>query len=377
MAKVILENVVKIFRDDKGNDVRAVDNVNLEIEDEEFMVLVGPSGCGKSTTLRMVAGLEEVSSGTVSIDNRVINHVPPKDRDIAMVFQNYALYPHMTVYNNMAFGLKLRKYSKTEIAQRVREAADILGIRLLLERKPKELSGGQRQRVAVGRAIVRKPKVFLFDEPLSNLDAKMRVQMRTEISKLHTRLSATMIYVTHDQVEAMTMGDRITVMNNGKIQQVGVPLEIYNHPKNMYVAGFIGSPPANFFDGTIQQKDGKLFFVEKNVQRGSSFSIHVDDDHASKLQDYVGQEVKFGIRPEDIHDKLYEGSADPAKIVQATVEVVEPMGAEVYLYMNTGTHSFIARVGVAQKADVQHKLDLVFNTKRAHYFDVSTEQTIV
>lgn len=377
MAKVIIDGVSKIYHDGKGNDVKAVDHVSLEIEDQEFMVMVGPSGCGKSTTLRMVAGLEEISAGKISIDGRVINDVPPKDRDIAMVFQNYALYPHMTVYKNMAFGLKLRKYPKEEINLRVKEAADVLGIQQLLNRRPKELSGGQRQRVAVGRAIVRKPKVFLFDEPLSNLDAKMRVQMRTEISKLHTRLSATMIYVTHDQVEAMTMGDRITVMNNGKIQQVGTPLEIYNHPKNMYVAGFIGSPPANFFDGIIQQQDGKLVFVENGIHDGPGFSVRVDDEHASKLRSYIGQNVKFGIRPEDIHDKLYEGAADPSKVVQATVEVVEPMGAEVYLYMNTGAHSFIARVNVAQKADVNHKLDLVFNTKRAHYFDISTEQTIV
>ncbi len=377
MAKVIIENIIKIYRDDKGNDVKAVDDVSLEIHDEEFMVLVGPSGCGKSTTLRMVAGLEEITAGNISIDGRLINHVPPKDRDIAMVFQNYALYPHMTVRNNMAFGLKLRKYPKAEIDKRVEEAAEILGIRLLLERKPKELSGGQRQRVAVGRAIVRKPKAFLFDEPLSNLDAKMRVQMRTEISKLHTRLAATMIYVTHDQVEAMTMGDRITVMNAGKIQQVATPLEIYNHPKNIFVAGFIGSPTMNFFDGTIRQDGGKLFFCEKGTQDARGFTARVDDDHISKLQNYVGKNVKYGIRPEDIHDKLYAGSADPTKVVQATVEVVEPMGSEVYLYMNTGAHSFIARVNVAEKADVNHKLDLIFNTKRAHYFDVQTEQAVI
>ena len=377
MAKVIIENVTKVYRDGKGNDVKAVDDVSMEIDDQEFMVMVGPSGCGKSTTLRMVAGLEEITAGTISIDGRVINHVPPKDRDIAMVFQNYALYPHMTVYKNMSFGLKLRNFPKAEIDQRVNEAADILGIRELLERKPKELSGGQRQRVAVGRAIVRKPKAFLFDEPLSNLDAKMRVQMRTEISKLHTRLAATMIYVTHDQVEAMTMGDRITVMDGGKIQQVAAPLEIYNSPENIFVAGFIGSPTMNFFDGTIQQKDGKLAFVEKGVQGGAGFSVRVDSDHSPKLQAYVGRAVKFGIRPEDVHDKLYTGSADPSTVVQSTVEVVEPMGAEIYLYMNTGSHSYIARVSVAQKADVNHKLDLIFNTKRAHYFDVTTEKTII
>ena len=377
MAKVILENVTKIYRDGSGNDVKAVDRINLEIDDQEFMVLVGPSGCGKSTSLRMVAGLEEISSGKISIDGRVINHVPPKDRDIAMVFQNYALYPHMTVYKNMAFGLKLRKYPKAEIDKRVDEAAEILGISELLDRRPKELSGGQRQRVAVGRAIVRKPKAFLFDEPLSNLDAKMRVQMRTEISKLHTRLTATMIYVTHDQVEAMTMGDRITVMNKGEIQQVASPLEIYNHPVNMFVAGFIGSPTMNFFDGAIQQKSGRLIFSETGGAPDTPFSVRVDDDHASQLQGYIGKTIKLGIRPEDVHDKLYTGSADPSRTVKATVEVVEPMGAEVYLYMNTGKHSFVARVSAGEKSEVNHRLELFFNMKKARFFDPDTEKSVV
>jgi len=377
MAKVIIENVTKIYRDGKGNDVKAVDSINLEIADQEFMVLVGPSGCGKTTSLRMVAGLEEISSGKISIDGRVINDVPPKDRDIAMVFQNYALYPHMTVYKNMAFGLKLRKYPQAEIEKRVRDAGEILGISELLDRKPKELSGGQRQRVAVGRAIVRKPKVFLFDEPLSNLDAKMRVQMRTEISKLHTRLSATMIYVTHDQMEAMSMGDRITVMNKGEIQQVATPLEIYNHPNNLFVASFIGSPSMNFFDGNIHQKDGRLFFTEAGANRDSLFSVRMDEDHAQKLQPYIGQSIKMGIRPEDVHDKLYAGTVDPSRIVRAIVEVVEPMGSEVYLYMNTGSHSFIARVNAGEKSEVNHKLELSFNMKKAHFFDLKTEKTVV
>jgi multiple sugar transport system ATP-binding protein len=376
MAKVIIDKVSKIYRDDKGNDVKAVNEVSLEIHDQEFMVLVGPSGCGKSTTLRMIAGLEDISSGSISINGKVVNRVPPKSRDVAMVFQNYALYPHMTVYKNMAFGLKLRRYPDKEIEQRVLEAADILGIGELLDRRPKELSGGQRQRVAVGRAIVRKPKAFLFDEPLSNLDAKMRVQMRTEISKLHTRLSATMIYVTHDQVEAMTMGDRITVMNKGEIQQVATPLEIYNHPANMFVAEFIGSPKTNLFDGSIQQKGNNFYFVENGVYGEAGFKVKVDEDHVQSLHAYAGKNVKFGIRPEDIHDRLYMSSADPSKTIQATVEVVEPMGAEVYLYMNTGAHSFIARVAVGEKADVNHRLDLVFNTKKAHYFDVGSNETI-
>jgi multiple sugar transport system ATP-binding protein len=377
MAKVSISDVCKIYRDGKGNDVKAVDHVSLEIDDQEFMVLVGPSGCGKSTTLRMIAGLEEITSGKISIDDRVINNIPPKDRDIAMVFQNYALYPHMTVFNNMAFGLKLRKFPTKEVEARVHDAADILGIRELLDRRPKELSGGQRQRVAVGRAIVRKPKAFLFDEPLSNLDAKMRVQMRTEISKLHTRLDATMIYVTHDQVEAMTMGDRITVMNSGKIQQCDTPLQIYNHPANIFVAGFIGNPPMNFFDGSVQQKGNHLVFVEKTIQGGAGFSVNIFDDHSLKLKSYVGKSVKMGIRAEDIHDKLYSATVDPGQVVQATVDVVEPMGSEVFLYLNTGSHSFIARVRVAEKADVNHKLDMVFSMNQAHFFDITTEAAIV
>ncbi len=367
MAKVVLEHVYKIF----SGGVIAVNDANLEIEDREFVVLVGPSGCGKSTTLRMVAGLEEISKGDIYIDGKKINDVPPKSRDIAMVFQNYALYPHMTVYKNMAFGLKLRGYPKAEIDTRVRDAAEILGIQPLLERKPKALSGGQRQRVAVGRAIVRKPKAFLFDEPLSNLDAKMRVQMRTEISKLHTRLSSTMIYVTHDQVEAMTMGDRIVVMKDGLIQQVAQPLELYDHPVNQFVAGFIGSPPMNFFSGVIEQKKGSLFFNE------GGFSIRVEDAQAAKLGAQVGQEIVFGIRPEDVSDALYVTNPDPDQSLTARVEVVEPMGAEVYLYLDTGKHSFIARVDVHGNADVNQQLKLVFHMKKSHFFDKKTGETIV
>ena len=376
MAKVILEKLSKVFRDGKGNEVKAVDDVNLVINDQEFMVFVGPSGCGKSTTLRMVAGLEEISAGTITIDGKVVNDIPPKDRDIAMVFQNYALYPHMTVYKNMAFGLMLRKYPKAEIEQRVNEAADILGIRQLLERKPKELSGGQRQRVAVGRAIVRKPKVFLFDEPLSNLDAKMRVQMRTEISKLHHRLSATMIYVTHDQVEAMTMGDRITVMNAGKIQQVDTPLSLYNRPANLFVAGFIGSPTMNLFDGEVVAGGDHLLFVEKRKDGTPGFRVRADGEHAARLKGYVGGPVKLGLRPEDIHETNPSVTVPPGSGVRARVEVVEPMGSEVYLYLNTGAHNLIARVGVAQKADVNHDVEVRFDMRRAHFFDVSTERAI-
>ena len=367
MAKVVLEHVYKIY----PGGVTAVHDANLTIEDQEFVVLVGPSGCGKSTTLRMVAGLEEISKGTILIDGKKVNDVPPKNRDIAMVFQNYALYPHMSVYKNMAFGLKLRRYPKAEIDARVREAADILGIQHLLERKPKELSGGQRQRVAVGRAIVRKPKAFLFDEPLSNLDAKMRVQMRTEISKLHTRLSSTMIYVTHDQVEAMTMGDRIVVMKDGLIQQVAPPLELYDQPANQFVAGFIGSPPMNFFTGRIEQKGGGLWFQE------GKFAVRVEESQAAKLHAYAGQDVVFGIRPEDVADVLYVTNANPEHQVKARVEVVEPMGAETYLYLNTGKHSFIARVNGSEKTDVNQELTLVLAMKKSHFFDKATGATIV
>jgi multiple sugar transport system ATP-binding protein len=373
MAKVILENVCKIY----PGGFKAVDNANLVIEDREFVVLVGPSGCGKSTTLRMVAGLEEISSGTITIDGRVVNDVPPKDRDIAMVFQNYALYPHMTVYKNMAFGLMLRKYPKAEIDQRVREAAQILGITdEQLERKPKALSGGQRQRVAVGRAIVRKPKAFLFDEPLSNLDAKMRVQMRAEISKLHSRLNSTMIYVTHDQVEAMTMGDRIVVMKDGLIQQVAEPIDLYDNPKNMFVAGFIGSPPMNFCKGALEQRQGAIWFVEKTATGGAGFAIQVPEPLAGKLARHAGKPVAFGIRPEDINEKSVAAFAQPNQTMTATVEVVEPMGAEVYIYLTTGTHNFIARVNGHQRAEVGQKLEMAMDLKKCHFFDGVTEQTI-
>ena len=367
MAKVVLESVSKVF----PGGVTAVDDASLEITDREFMVLVGPSGCGKSTTLRMIAGLEEITRGNIYIDGRKVNDVPPKDRDIAMVFQNYALYPHMSVYKNMAFGLKLRRYPKAEIDQRVREASEILGIENLLERKPKELSGGQRQRVAVGRAIVRKPKAFLFDEPLSNLDAKMRVQMRTEISKLHTRLSSTMIYVTHDQVEAMTMGDRITVMKDGIIQQVAPPLELYNAPVNQFVAGFIGSPPMNFFEGMLQGRNGNLVFDE------GGFSLTVTPEQAGRLGGRVGGEIVFGIRPEDLRDAQRVAEADPGHQFEAEVEVVEPMGSEVFLYLTTGRTTFTARVDAHDEVEVSQRYRLAVAMDKAHFFDKQTGETIV
>ena len=367
MAQVSLNNVSKIF----PGGVKAVDKVNLGVENKEFMILVGPSGCGKSTTLRMVAGLEDMSEGDIYIGDKKVNDVPAKDRDIAMVFQNYALYPHMTAFENMAFGLKLRHYPRIEINQRVNEAADILGIKHLLKRKPKELSGGERQRVAVGRAIVRKPLVFLFDEPLSNLDAKMRVQMRTEIHKLHIRLQTTIIYVTHDQVEAMTMGDRVAVMKDGVLQQVADPITVYDCPKNKFVAGFIGSPPMNFMKGKIIKKDGRIYFDEGKIQ------VKLVEDMHPKLTPYIGREVILGIRSEDIYDKLFVSQAPPENIIKVNCEVVEPMGSEVYLYLNTGKHTFIARVGAHDRPQVNQDIDVVFDMSKVHFFDKDSEETIV
>lgn len=372
MAKVVIENLAKIYPEKTGAGVRAVNSINLTIEDREFMVFVGPSGCGKSTTLRMIAGLEEISEGSISIDGRVINNVLPKDRDIAMVFQNYALYPHMSVYDNMAFGLKLRKFPKSEIDQRVRDAAAILGLENYLERKPKALSGGQRQRVAVGRAIVRKPKVFLFDEPLSNLDAKMRVSTRTEISKLHARLGATMIYVTHDQVEAMTMGDRICVMKDGNIMQVATPLELYNHPANIFVAGFIGSPPMNFFKGVIRRSGNHLVFVETNA-KSTPFQVTLDEALAAKAAGHIDRSIVLGVRPEDVQDTLTVNSPNPACTIDVTVEVAEPMGSETYLYLDTGVHSFIGRVRPTDTFDTNQRIQVSFKMEKAHLFDAATE----
>ncbi len=367
MAQVSLRSVSKVY---SGN-VEAVKEVNLGVESREFLVIVGPSGCGKSTLLRMIAGLEELTAGEIWIGNKLVNLLPPKDRDIAMVFQNYALYPHMTVFDNMAFGLKLRGYSRPEILARVKDAAKILGIEQLLHRKPKELSGGERQRVAVGRAIVRRPMVFLFDEPLSNLDAKMRVQMRTEIRKLHLRLKTTMIYVTHDQTEAMTMGDRIVVLNKGVIQQVADPQTIYEHPVNRFVASFIGSPPMNFLHGTIHTLNGQLYFNE------GAFKVRLVEDMSKALLPYDGKAVIFGIRPEDLYDKLFIAEAPPESIVTSTVEVVEPMGAEVYLHLKTGRHPLIARVNPQARPEVNQDLDLVFDMGKAHFFDLETERAIV
>jgi multiple sugar transport system ATP-binding protein len=365
MARVELRDVSKVY--DKG--VIAVNRANISIREKEFVVLVGPSGCGKSTTLRMVAGLEEVSSGEIYIGDRIMNEVPPKDRDIAMVFQNYALYPHMTVFENMAFGLKLRKYPKAEIEARVQEAARILGIEAFLDRKPKALSGGQRQRVAVGRAIVRKPQVFLFDEPLSNLDAKLRVQTRLEISKLHSRLETTMIYVTHDQIEAMTMGDRIVVMKDGLVQQIDTPLSLYHSPKNKFVAGFIGSPAMNFIPGKIIRNGGLKF-------KHDHFEFAAPRSFEPALRNYIDQEVVFGIRPEDIHlAGSATGLAQTAEIA-GTVEVVEPMGSEIFLYVTLGANNLVARISSHAEPAIGSRLPLTFDMSKSHFFSAQTEESL-
>jgi len=368
MASVTFENVTKRF-----GDVVAAKDQNLEVKDKEFLVLVGPSGCGKSTDLRMIAGLEEISEGKIKIGDRVVNDIPPKDRDIAMVFQNYALYPHMDVYDNMAFGLKLRKFPKEEIERRVNEAAEILSIEPLLDRKPKQLSGGQRQRVALGRAIVREPKVFLMDEPLSNLDAKLRVQMRTELSKLHDRLQTTVVYVTHDQTEAMTMGDRIVVLKDGYIQQVDSPLELYNHPVNMFVAGFIGSPAMNFMDAKIE-KEGDDYYAEGF----GAFRIKVPDKFKEDLEGYEEKRVVFGIRPEDLTDARITHDLDITEdnSFEAEVEVVEPMGSEIYLYLAIDEHEMIARVDAESDAEVGDKIKLGVYPQKMHIFDNETEEAL-
>jgi multiple sugar transport system ATP-binding protein len=378
MANVTITNLEKVYSEKNGPGVKVVHGINLEIKDREFMVLVGPSGCGKSTTLRMIAGLEEISGGAIAIDDRVVNDVLPKDRDIAMVFQNYALYPHMSVYENMAFGLKLRKLPKDEIDRRVREASAMLGLDAYLERKPKALSGGQRQRVAVGRAIVRKPKVFLFDEPLSNLDAKMRVSTRTEIAKLHARLGATMIYVTHDQVEAMTMGDRICVMKDGRIMQVDTPLNLYNRPDNLFVAGFIGSPAMNFFKGRLQKTGGDLLEFVETSDKPAPLRLTLDARLSALGAAHAGKAVVFGVRPEDVQDAqtLAASAVNPAHAVDVKVEVSEPMGSETYLYLNTGATSFIARVAPTDRFDAGQTVKVVFKMAAAHLFDAATEQAI-
>jgi multiple sugar transport system ATP-binding protein len=368
MAKVTLENVSKHFVSKYSTEVIAVKDFSLEIEDKEFVVFVGPSGCGKTTTLRMIAGLEEITEGKIYIGDRLVNHVPAKDRDIAMVFQNYALYPHMTVYDNLAFSLEMRKLSKKEIDERVKEAADLLEISELLHRKPKQLSGGQRQRVAVGRTIVRKPQVFLFDEPLSNLDAKLRVQTRGELKKLHERLSSTIIYVTHDQIEAMTMGDRIVVMKDGLIQQVGKPLDLYFHPINKFVAGFIGSPTMNFIETKVVASDSKLF-VEAD-----GFKLRVIEEKARNLQGYINKKVIFGIRPQDLSKA---SSPIEGETIEVFVEIIEPIGNEIYLEVKAGRDSLMASVDPKTQVASHQNILLQANLENMHLFDIDDERALL
>ena len=365
MASVTYDGVTKRF-----GDVTAVNDLDIQVADKEFLVLVGPSGCGKSTALRCLAGLEDISDGQILIGDQVVNDVAPKDRDIAMVFQSYALYPHMSVYDNMAFGLKLRKTPKDEIKRRVREAAEILGIETLLDRKPRQLSGGQRQRVAVGRAIVREPKVFLFDEPLSNLDAKLRVETRANISKLHQQLQTTFIYVTHDQVEAMTMASRIAVMNFGVLYQIDTPHMLYDHPDNLFVAGFIGSPAMNFFPAKLKKDDGKLYVDAK------AFSVEVPADKFDAYGPYIDKEVIFGIRPEDIHNPEFAPPGITAHPVEAKVDVTELMGNEIFVYLTSGEHTYIARVDPRTRVQMGDDTQMVFNMDNMHIFDQETEDAI-
>jgi len=365
MSSVTFDHVYKRF-----GDVIAVNDLNIHVEDKEFLVLVGPSGCGKTTALRCLAGLEDVTEGRVLIGDQVVNDVAPKDRDIAMVFQSYALYPHMTVYDNMAFGLKLRKVPKQEIRKRVESAAKILGIEHLLDRKPRQLSGGQRQRVAVGRAIVREPKVFLFDEPLSNLDAKLRVETRANISKLHLQLQTTFIYVTHDQVEAMTMATRIAVINKGILQQIDTPQSLYDRPDNLFVAGFIGSPAMNFFPATLK-KEGNKLFVD-----GGSFHLEIPDDRMSAYAPEVGKQIIFGVRPEDIHNPQFAPPGITAQPVDAVVDVTELMGNEIFVYLKVGENNFVARVDPRSRYQVNDKVRVIFNMDNMHIFDRESEKAV-
>ncbi|QDU34904.1 Trehalose import ATP-binding protein SugC [Poriferisphaera corsica] len=359
MAEVIIKDVEKVY----PGGFKAVKGINLDIHDSEFIVLVGPSGCGKSTTLRMVAGLEEISGGTVSIGDRVVNDVPPKDRDIAMVFQNYALYPHMSVYKNMAFGLKLRGMKKPDIDERVRWASSILGLDTLLERKPKALSGGQRQRVAVGRAIVRQPAAFLFDEPLSNLDAKLRVETRAELKRLHHKLQTTTIYVTHDQEEAMTLGDRVVVMSEGLIQQVDAPLTVYERPVNRFVAGFLGTPPMNFLSGALTSKNGGVFF------EGEGVSLKLNEEQADNVASHIGQDVTLGLRPEGVYMHANEHANDEDRTAELEVNVIEPLGDTMDLFLDTSTGArLVARVK-AEHLDLGTKVKMYVDPTKIHIFE--------
>ncbi len=380
MAEIIIENLRKVYPGAKGQPGKvAVEDSSFTIHDREFLVMVGPSGCGKTTTLRMIAGLEEATSGTIRLDGRIINEVAPKDRDLAMVFQNYALYPHMSVYRNMAYALELRRRPKDEIQRRVEKAARLLGLLEpddLLERKPKALSGGQRQRVALGRAIVREPKAFLFDEPLSNLDAKMRVETRAELSRLHRTLQATMVYVTHDQVEAMTLADRIVVMNGGRIQQIAPPLEVYHRPANLFIAGFIGSPRMNTLRGTLSGQGDALVFTE-DVTTGSPITFAIRDDAARSLAPHMGRPVILGLRPEHLADTRDLADPDPAATFEACIDVVEPVGAETWIYLRSAGHQLIARVAHAEpRTDIGHTLRFTADLARARFFDPASGEAL-
>ncbi len=365
MASVTYDHVTKRF-----DDVVAVNDLDIQIEDKEFLVLVGPSGCGKSTALRCLAGLEDITEGQIMIGDRIVNDVAPKDRDIAMVFQSYALYPHMSVFDNMAFGLKLRKYPKDEIKRRVDEAAGMLGIEPLLDRKPRQLSGGQRQRVALGRAIVREPNVFLLDEPLSNLDAKLRVQTRTEITKLHKRLETTFIYVTHDQTEAMTMATRIAVLNHGILQQLDTPQNLYDYPDNLFVAGFIGSPAMNFFDAKLTEDSGRVY-----VDTGA-FVVPAPENRNDVYMPHVGKDVIFGLRPEDVYDPRFEAPDIVGAQLDSKVEVTELMGNEIFVYFKSGDHNYVGRIDPRTDFSMGDEAQITFNMDNMHIFDKDTEEAI-
>jgi multiple sugar transport system ATP-binding protein len=380
MAQVGLEHLTKVFKSQAGESIRAVDDACLVVEDKELLALVGPSGCGKTTTLRLIAGLEEPTAGAIAISGQAVNGLPPKDRDVAMVFQHYALYPHLSVYDNMAFGLKLRHLPRAEIAQRVKDTAQILDLAACLNRKPSALSGGQRQRVALGRALVRQPGVFLLDEPLSNLDAQTRLQMRAEISWLHARLGSTMVYVTHDQVEAMTLGHRVAVMCDGRLQQVAAPIDLYQRPANLFVAGFIGSPPMNFFEGTLLGKGNAIIFQEStsnDAATANPFTVRLDDNSAPFLRDYLGTRVVFGIRPEHITCRPALAETPSERAVETVVEMVQPLGSETYLHLAGHAHSVVARVGAADRFSIGQRVSLTFEVRQVHFFEPASAKAIV
>ena len=380
MAQVGLEHLTKEFKGPGRERIRAVDDACLAVDDKELLALVGPSGCGKTTTLRLIAGLEEPTAGAITINGQAVNGLPPKDRDVAMVFQHYALYPHMSVYDNMAFGLKLRHFPSAEIAQRVKDTAQILDLAACLNRRPSALSGGQRQRVALGRALVRRPGVFLLDEPLSNLDAQTRLQMRAEISRLHARLGSTMVYVTHDQVEAMTLGHRVAVMDDGRLQQVAAPIDLYQRPANFFVAGFIGSPPMNFFEGTLLGKGNALVFQEstsKDAAAPNPFTVRLDDTSAPFLRDYLGKRVVFGIRPEHITCSPALAETPSERVLETVVEMVQPLGSETYLHLAGHAHSVVARVRAADRFNIRQAVSLSFEVRQVHFFEPASRKAIV